>query len=98
MLTVKKCDLLYNPIMNKQDFIRVLSEKTKLTTSDCEAINAILKQHPIIGKKNKEKIIADIIEKLSKSNEEAEQLYETSAEILTSALRDKLKHPFKSLD
>lgn len=84
--------------MNKKEFIEVLQDRTKLSIKECEIINDILESNFIIGKKNKDKIVSDIIRELEVEKEKAENIYETSMDIISSALKDKLKHPFKSQD
>ena len=84
--------------MDKEEFIKKLQELTKLNESDCAKINEIIDNHLIIGRKGKEKIISDIVEKLSISSEEANKIYNTCMDILVKGIKDKLKHPFKSLD
>lgn len=61
-------------------------------------INSIIEDTFFIGKKNKEKMIADFKEKLNVDEEEANKIYETAIEIISKGIKDKLKHPFKSQD
>lgn len=82
--------------MNKEKFIKELENITGLDNSKCTVINNILERYFIIGKKNKEIIISDIIEQLAVKDEEAEQIYESAMAILGSGIKDKLKHPFGS--
>lgn len=82
--------------MNKEKFIKELENITGLDNSKCTVINNILERHFIIGKKNKEIIISDIIEQLAVKDEEAEQIYESAMSILGSGIKDKLKYPFGS--
>lgn len=84
--------------MNKSEFIKKLSEITKLDTLKCEKINEIMENTFLVGKKNKEKIIEEFVEKIGINKTDAESIYEKSMEIIKDALKDKLKHPFKSLD
>lgn len=80
--------------MNKKDVIKKLGEVTNLSEEKCIIINDILEEHFIIGKKNKEKIISDISEKLETTREESENIYELAMTIIGSGIKDKLKHPF----
>lgn len=84
--------------MNKKEFIEVLQGKTNLSNKECEIINNILESNFIIGKKNKDKIVSDLQIELNIENEKAENIYDISMDIISSALKDKLKHPFKSQD
>lgn len=84
--------------MNKQKFIKELANITGIDEDKCIIINSILESHFIFGKKNKEKVISDIIEQISVTNEEAEKIYESAMSILVNGIKDKLRHPFKSQD
>ena len=50
--------------MNKERFIKELENVTGLDNEKCIIINNILESNFIIGKKNKEKIVSDVLEKL----------------------------------
>lgn len=80
--------------MNKEKFIKELENATGLDNEKCIIINNILESNFILGKKNKEKIVSDIMEKLEITREEAEKIYESAMSILSSGIKDKLKHPF----
>ena len=84
--------------MNKTYFIKTLSEKTKLSEKDCLVINSIIEDHFIIGKKNKEKIIEDLVNKLNLDEKKADEVYTTAMDIISSSIKNKIKHPFKSID
>lgn len=84
--------------MNKENFIEELSKATGLDHRDCVIVNDILESHFIVGKKNKEKMIFDIAEKLHLSKERAENIYDSAMSIIGTGVIDKLKHPFKSRD
>lgn len=84
--------------MNKTYFLEQLKEETKLGEKDVLALSSILDDHFVFGKKNKDKIVSDIKEKLKVSNERAEEIYNITMSIISSNLKDKLKHPFKSQD
>lgn len=84
--------------MNKEKFLEELIKKTNYKKEQCVLICDILERHFIIGKKNKEKFVEDFKNELSLNEEDAENLYEISMEIITTSLKDKLKHPFKSID
>ena len=84
--------------MNKTYFLNQLKEETKLSEKNVLALSSILDDHFVFGKKNKDKIVSDIKEKLEVSNERAEEIYNITMSIISSNLKDKLKHPFKSQD
>lgn len=84
--------------MNKEQYIKVLQEKTKLSEDKCIIINDILENHFIIGKKNKQKIINDLKERLNIDEVDADEIYNICTEIISSAIKQKLKSPFKSND
>lgn len=82
--------------MNKKEFIKELQTKTNYDEKKCILINNIIEEHFLIGKKNKEKIVNDIKEKLNISSNEADDIYNISIEIITKELKEAIKHPFKS--
>ena len=82
--------------MNKHGFIEEIKKQTNRDERDSIIIADCFDNHFIIGKKNKEKTIADIEAKLEISHEEAEELYEIVSNIIATAIKDKLKHPFRS--
>lgn len=84
--------------MNKEQYIKVLQEKTKLPEDKCIIINDILENHFILGKKNKQKIINDLRETLNIDEVDADEIYNICIEIISSSLKEKLKSPFKSND
>lgn len=84
--------------MNKKKFIEKLQDRTKLSIKDCENINDILENHFIFNNQNKYEIVNDIVKEIGIEKEKAENIYEISMDIISSALKDKLKHPFKSQD
>ncbi len=82
--------------MNKTLFLKEIKEKTNLSEEDVLKISDTLDDTFIIGKKNKEKMIESFISKLGISDAEAERIYEIIMDIMKNAIKDKLKHPFKS--
>lgn len=84
--------------MNKKDFIEKLMKQTGYDEEKCSIVNDILESHFLIGKNQKEKIITDFIEKLSIDREESNELYNNCVSILSSGLKEKIRHPFKSKD
>ena len=84
--------------MNKMLFLKEIKEKTNLSEEDVLKISDTLDDTFIIGKKNKEKMIESFVSKLGISDAEAEKIYEIIMDIMKNAIKDKLKHPFKSKD
>ncbi len=81
--------------MNRSKFIEELSEKTKYSIQDSEIICTIYEKHFIVGRKNKQKIIDDLVDELKISFEEADEIYNKSSEIIATAIKNKILHPFK---
>ncbi len=84
--------------MNKGKFIEYLMKETNYDKDKCVEINKVLESHFIIGKKGKEKIINDFINKVGIDCNDAEKLYEICISILGVAAKEKIRHPFKSSD
>lgn len=84
--------------MNKTEFINELSKITGCTQEECVIINEVLESQFFISKKNKDKIIADLISRLSFDENKADEIYNASMQIITNNVKDKLKHPFLSQD
>lgn len=81
--------------MNKSGFIKELSNKLGYDEEKCTLINSVIEDTFIIGKNNKEKILADLVEKVGVSEEEADKIYNTAMEILVKSVKEKILHPFK---
>ena len=84
--------------MNKHGFIEELSKQTNLSIEECTMINDILEDYPFFGKNNKEKITKAFIEKLNYTDEKAEEIYNIASSVIATAIKDKIKHPFKGND
>jgi len=84
--------------MNKTKFIQTLQEKLNIDENTAVILNSIIEDNNIFGKKNKDKIINEIIDALKIDLEKAESIYEKVMEIITSAIKNKIRHPFKSQD
>lgn len=83
--------------MNKTDFIKELSNRTGYNEDRCLQINNIIEETFLIGKKNKEKMINDFENKLSINEDEANKIYEIAMNIISSEIKNKLKHPLKKM-
>lgn len=84
--------------MNKKEFINVLSEQLSYSIDKCITINEILENNFFISKKNKDKIINELMQKLDIDNEEAINIYDTAIKIINDEIKNKIKHPFNSKD
>lgn len=84
--------------MNKKDFILKLADKLNYSEDECVIINDILENNFFISKKNKDKIIGELIIKLNIAYDEATNIYDVAVKIINDGIKDKLKHPFKSID
>lgn len=84
--------------MDKEEFIKKLSEELKITEERAHSINSILEDHFLIGKKEKEKLTSKLEEVLKVSKEEANNIYNTAHKLLYGGIKDTLKHPFRSKD
>lgn len=82
--------------LNKTLFIKQLEKETNRSEEECILINSIFEQHFLVGKKNKEKMVCDLKEKLEVTEIEAEKIYSIGRHILSIALKEKMKHPFGS--
>lgn len=84
--------------MNKSDFIKKLAKKTGLDEKKCAEINNVIENNFIVGRKNKDKIISELISKINIDEKEANKIYNSAMEIIGSGIMDKIKNPFKSND
>ena len=84
--------------MNKQGFIKELSKRLSYNENECTIINNILEDNFFISKKNKDKIISEIVLKLDIDIDEATRIYEIAIKIINEQIKDKLRHPFKNKD
>ena len=84
--------------MNKKEFLNELSKQTNLTENETILVNDILEKNFFISKKNKDKIISELVIKLDISLDKAIEIYNTCKRIVSDKIKDKLKHPFKNQD
>lgn len=63
-----------------------LKELTNKSDEEVTIIDDILNNHFIVGKNNKEKIVADFKEKLNLNDEEADNLYNQCSEIIVKGI------------
>ena len=84
--------------MNKTGFIEKLKKELNVDEPKANIINNIIETNNIFGKKNKEKIINDFIEQLNIDDEKANEIYEKTLSLISTIIKNKIKHPFKSQD
>ena len=84
--------------MNKTYFLKQLQEKTNLSKKDTIVVSDILDDYFVFGKKNKEKIVNAIRENLDLTYEKADEIYNIAMSIISSNIKEKIKHPFRSQD
>lgn len=84
--------------MNKREFIKELSNQTGYDEPKCILINNIIENYFIFGKRNKEKIIQELQVKANLKEDDAENVYDIFIKIITTEIKNKWKHPFKSQD
>lgn len=84
--------------MNKTQFIKKIKEILNVDENTATIINSILESNNIFGRKNKDKIISEMMDALKIDLEKAESIYEKIMNLITSTIKNKIKHPFKSID
>ena len=82
--------------MNKHGFVQEISKQTNRDIKDSIIIADCFDNHFIVGKKNKEKTVLDIAEKLEIDYDEANDVYDKVSKIIATAIKNKLRHPFRS--
>ena len=63
-----------------------LKELTNRSDDEVTIIDEILNNHFIVGRNNKEKIVADFKQKLNLTDEEADNLYNQCSEIIVKGI------------
>lgn len=81
--------------MNKEKFINKLIEKLNIDKNTAIMINNIFENYFIIDKKNKDKIVNDLMNELKIDLEKAESIYEKVMDLITTTIKNKIKHPFR---
>ena len=84
--------------MNNQQVMKKVNDELKLDDKSLLTFSNIVNDIPVVGKSNKDKIIKEFVKQLDVDESIAEHYYEVFYEIITTAIKDKLKHPFKSQD
>ncbi len=84
--------------MNKKEFLNELCKQTDLNESKAISVNDILEKNFFISKKNKDKIISELVIKLNISLDKATEIYNICKKIVSNEIMNKLKQPFKNQD
>ena len=84
--------------MNKQGFIDELVKETGYDREKCIIINDSLEDNFLFGKNNKMKTINALMNNLSIDEAEANRIYDITSSIITKAIKNRIKHPFKNMD
>jgi len=82
--------------LNKDYFINKLSKELSCSLDRSSLINEILERNFFIRKKNKDKVIDELMYSLNIQSEEATKIYNLAIKIITEEVKYKLRHPFKS--
>ncbi len=81
--------------MNNREIMEKVNEELKLDNESLMKFSKIVNEVPIVGKKNKNKMINLFINELNVNESVAEEYYNVFSKIIKGAIKDKLKHPFK---
>lgn len=81
--------------MNNKELMKKVNDELKLDDKSLMIFSNIVNDIPVVGKLNKEKIIKEFVKQLNVDEMVAEHYYDVFYRIITSAIKDKLKHPFK---
>lgn len=84
--------------INKKRFINELQDNTNLSYEECLIVNDILENNFIFNKKKKDKVINELILQLNINDERANEIYNEIMQFISSKIKEKIKHPFKSYD
>lgn len=80
--------------MNKTEFIAELQKRTNRTSEQCFAVNSVLESNFIFRKKNRPKIVAQLMTELSVDEVEANDVFDIAMDIIRSAEKSAIKRPF----
>lgn len=84
--------------MNKTYVLNEIKTRLNYTEEQAVIVNNILEDTFLIGKSNKDKVITRYMNELNVDEEEANKIYETTSTIFAEGIKERLKHPFKSID
>ena len=77
--------------MNSEDFISQLISETGLTQEQGVAANSIFESTFLAGNKNKEFIIAQLVERLGVDESQANLIYEVGVGLFATGILSKIK-------
>ena len=81
--------------MNNTDFVKKLSKELGFDLDRTNIVNDILGDNFIIGKKNKDKIIKELCDKLKIKEKDANKIYDKAMGIIGKEIKNKIKDKFK---
>ena len=81
--------------MNKADFVKKLSKELGFDLDKTNIVNDILGDNFIIWKKNKNKIIKELCDKLKIKEKDANKIYNKAMGIIGKEIKNKIKDKFK---
>ncbi len=84
--------------MTKKTFISELANRTGITNEQAATVNDIFESNFVFKKKNSEKIIAQIGEKLGFDEAKSKEIYDEGYDFIGDSIVNKIKHPFGSQD
>ena len=84
--------------MNKTMFLKKLMETFNVDQNKANIINNVFESNNIMSKKSRDKIINDLIGQLNIDAIEANDIYDKVMSIITTSIKEKIKHPFRSQD
>lgn len=82
-------------LMNNRKVLEIVNEKLKLDDTSLSIFSSVVNDIPVVGKRNKELMIKRFMNELKVDESTATHYYETFKEIITTIIKDKLKHPFR---
>lgn len=80
--------------MNKEQFIEALHKNTELSYNQCVIVNDIIEGHMLIGKKNQDQAVSEIMDRLHCPFDQSKHIFDCAMSMITAELKDKIKHPF----
>lgn len=81
--------------MKDKELMNELKNRINYNDKKMKIIKEILEEKMFIGRKNKNRIINNLIEKLNIDNEEANKIYNEFISVFMNRIKYKIMHPFK---
>lgn len=75
--------------MNNEKFTKFLVEKTGKSLEECNQIFEVIKNMSVIGRKNKDKMIQELMVKLKINEREANEMYNITSEFTLKNIFNK---------